>query len=153
MLPHYECVYEPKRNIKEFGSARQILMEEDGRMNVKRRFERIYNVMGCKSYIKKEDILENKQIFNYAFKHVRTDKVDNYILIGFESQEFYENDKLFNFWPENFVNKAIEMRNFKIAGWLFMTLVKRKSFFKNHGICLCLKIIKKQTIFISTISI
>ena len=80
-------------------------------MVVNRRFERINNMMECKSCIKKEDIPENKEIFIHGFKHVKTDKIDNFILIGCESDELYENDKLFNFWSNNSVNKETEKRD------------------------------------------
>ena len=97
MLPHYEGVYEPKQNNIDFETAKNILMEEDNKMIKQRRFERIYNMMlDFKTYIKYEDIPENKEIFIYSFKHVKTDKVDNYILIASESDELFENDKLFN---------------------------------------------------------
>ena len=131
MLPHYVGKYEHKQNNIDFDSAKDILMKEDDKMVVKRRFERIYNMMmDFKSYIKYEDILENKEIFFYSFKPVKTDKVDNYILIGSESDELYENDKLFNIWSNKLINKEIENRNFKLTGWPFMTLVKRNNFFK-----------------------
>ena len=100
----------------------------------KRRFERIYNMLDFKSYIKYDYLPENKKIFIYSFKHVKTDKVDNYILIGCESDELFENDKLFNFWSNKFINNEIENRNFQITGWPFMTLVKRNNFFKIQGI-------------------
>ena len=77
---------------------------------------------------------ENKEIFIYGFKHVKTDKIDNYILIGCESDEFFENNKLFNFWSNKYINNEIEKRNFQISGWPFMTLVKRNKFFKIQGI-------------------
>ena len=135
MLPHYEGKYDPKQNNIVFESAKDILMKEDYQMIVKRRFERIYiMMMDCKSYIKNEDISENKEIFIYSFKHVKTDKVNNYILIGSESDELYENNKLFNFWSNKFINKEIENRNFKFTGWPFMTLVKRNNFFKIQSI-------------------
>ena len=44
-----------KKNV-DFQSAREILMKKDYKMVVKRRFERIYNMMECKSYMKNEDI-------------------------------------------------------------------------------------------------
>ena len=91
-------------------------------------------MMESKSYNKNEDISENKEIFVYGFKYVKTDKVDNYILIGCESDVLYENDKLFNFWSNKFINKEIEKRYFNITGWPFMTLVKRNNFFKTQGI-------------------
>ena len=135
MLPHYEGVYEPKQNNIDFETAKNILMGEDKKMIVQRRFERIFNMMmDFKSYIKYEDLPENKEIFIYSFKHVKTDKVDNYILIGCESDELFENDKLFNFWSNKFINNEIENRNFKLTGWPFMTLVKRNNFFKIQGI-------------------
>ena len=45
MLPYYLGKYEPKQNNIDFESAKDILMNEDDRMVVKRRFERIYNMM------------------------------------------------------------------------------------------------------------
>ena len=64
MLPYYVGKYEPKQNNIDFESAKDILMKEDDKMVVKRRFERIYNMMlDFKSYIKYEDIPENKEIF------------------------------------------------------------------------------------------
>ena len=55
MLPYFEGNLIPKQNHIDFESAREILMEEDYEMVVKRRFERIKNMMVCKSYIKNED--------------------------------------------------------------------------------------------------
>ena len=135
-LPHYESKYEPKQNNITFGSAREVLMEEDYKMVVKRRFERLYKMMECKSYMKNERIPEKKEIFVYGFKHVKTDKINIYLLIGCESDELYENDKLFNVWSIKIVNKEIEMRIFKITGWTFRTLVKRNNFLKNQGTCM-----------------
>ena len=128
MLPHYVGKYEPKQYNIDFESAKEILMKADDEMVVKRRFERIINnMMDFKSYTKNEDV--------YSFKHVKTDKVNNYILIGSDSDELCENDKLFNFWSSKFINKEIGNRNFKLTGWPFMTLVKRNNFFKIQGIC------------------
>ena len=67
-------------------------------MVVKRRFDRIFNMMDCESYMKNEDIPENKDIYVYGLKHNKTDEVDIYILIGCESDESYKNEKLFSFW-------------------------------------------------------
>ena len=135
MLPYYIGNYEPIQNNIDFETAKNILMEEDNKMIKQRRFERIYNMMmDFKTYIKYEDIPENKEIFIYSFKHIKTDKVDNYILIASESDELHENDKLFNFWSNKLINKEIENRNFKLTGWPFMTLVKRNNFFKIQGI-------------------
>ena len=127
MLPYYKGEYHPKQNIIDFESAKDILMKEDYKMIVKRRFERIYNLMmDFKSYIKYEDIPENKEIFIYSFKPVKKNKVENYILIASESDELHENDKLFNIWSNKLINKEIGNRNFKLTGWPFMTLVKKK---------------------------
>ena len=134
MLPHYVGKYEPKQNNIDFESAKEVLMKENDKMVEKRRFERINDMISYKSYIKYEDISENKEIFIYGFKHVKTDKIDNYILIGCESDEFFENNKLFNFWSKKYINNEIEKRNFQISGWPFMTLVKRNKFFKIQGI-------------------
>ena len=134
MLPHYVGKYEPKQNIINFESAKEILMKEDYKMIEKRRFERIYNALETMTYTKYEDIPENKEIFIYGFKHVKTDKIDNFILIGCESDELFENDKLFNFWSNKFINNEIEKRDFQITGWPFMTLVRRNNFFKIQGI-------------------
>ena len=108
MLPYYEGKYEPKQNIIDFESAKEILMKEDYKMIVKRRFERIYNAIETMTYTKYEDISENNEIFIYGFKHVKTDKIDNYKLIGCESDELYENDKLFNFWSNKYINEDIQ---------------------------------------------
>ena len=135
MLPHYEGKNEPRHINIDFESAKEILMKEDYKMIKQRRFERIYNMMSdFKTYIKYEDIPENKEIFIYSFKPVKTDKVDIYILIGSESDELHENDKLFNIWSNKLINNEIENRNFKLTGWPFMTLVKRNNFFKIQGI-------------------
>ena len=134
MLPHYVGEYEPKKNNIDFESAKEILMKEDYKMVEKRRFERINDIMEYKSYIKYEDIPENKEIFIYGFKRVKTDKIDNHILIGCGSGELFENDKLFNFWSNKFINTEIEKRDFQITGWPFMTLVRRNNFFKIQGI-------------------
>ena len=37
-----------------------------------------------------------------------TDKIDNYVLIGCESDVLFGNNELFNFWSYNFINKQIE---------------------------------------------
>ena len=136
ILPHYEVVHEPKQNNIDFESDKDFLMKEDNKMVGKRRFERIYNAIESVTYKNYEDIPENKVIFNYGFKHVKTDKIDNYILIGCDFDELFENDKLFNFWCNKLINKEIEQRYFQITGWPFITLVKRNNFFKIQGICM-----------------
>ena len=73
MLPHYEGKYEPMQNNFDFESARENLIKGDDKMVVKRRFERVNNMMECESYIKNDDIPENKEIFIYGFKHIRMD--------------------------------------------------------------------------------
>ena len=75
MLLHYEGKYIPKQNIFDFESAKEILMKEEYKMVVQRRMERVFKMMmDCKSYSKNEDFSENKEIFVYGFKHVKTEK-------------------------------------------------------------------------------
>ena len=136
MLPYYIGEYIPKQINIDFESAKEVLMKEDYQMIVQRRFERIYNAIETMTYTKYEDISENKEIFIYGLKHVKTDKIDNYILIGCESDELFENDKLFNFLSNKFINNEIEKRDFQITGWPFMTLVERNNCFKLQGIIL-----------------
>ena len=113
MLPFYEGKYEPRQKNIDFESAREILMEDDGKLVVERRFERINNMMECKSYIKNEVISENKEIFIYGFKHNKTDKVDNFILFGCELGVLFGNDKLFNFWSKKLIKKRDRKERFQ----------------------------------------
>ena len=87
--------------------------------------------MECKSYIEIEDIPGKKEMFVFGFKQIKTDKNDNFILIGCESNRLYENDKLINFRSNKVIKKEIQQRGFKISGWSFMTLVKKSIFFQN----------------------
>ena len=80
--------------------------------------------------MKHEDVPENKEILIYGFKHIKTEEIDNYPLIGCKSDEFFEKYKLFKFWSSKFINKEIEL-----TGWSFMSLVKRNNFFKIQGVC------------------
>ena len=57
-------------------------MKEDDKMVVKKPFEKICNKMECTSYIRNEDSSKNKEIFIYGFKHMKTDKINDYILFG-----------------------------------------------------------------------
>ena len=41
---------------------------------------------------------ENKEIYVFGFKPIKTDKLDHYILIGCESVKIFENNKQFIFW-------------------------------------------------------
>ena len=50
--------------------------------------------------------------------------MDKYELVECESDEIYENDKLFNFSSNIIINKETEQRDFKIRGWPFLTIVK-----------------------------
>ena len=134
MLSYHEDEYKPKEIKIDFQSARVVLMKEDYKTIVKRRFERIHNMMECKLYMKNEDIPENKEIFDYGFKHIKTDKIDIYILFGCHSDEIFENEKLFNFWTIKFIIREMELRVFKITGWPFMTFGKRNKFFKIQSI-------------------
>ena len=91
MLPYQDGEHKPKAKNLEFEPAKDILMKEDYKKFVKRRFERIYNMMECISYMKNEDLPENKEISVYGFTHVKTDEIDN--CIRCESDELYEIDK------------------------------------------------------------
>ena len=99
-------------------------MKEDDEMVVKRRFEGIISMMECKPYIENEDNFENEIRDIYGFKRNKTDNIDNYKLLGCESNNLYDKHKLFNFWSINFINEEIQKRKFKIPGRQFMTLVK-----------------------------
>ena len=134
MLPHYEGKYELKQNKIDSESAREILMKEDGKMAVKRRFDWTNNMIESKSYNKYEDIPEIKEKFIYGFKHIKTDKIDNFKIIGCESDELYENDKLYNFCSIKFKNRQIEKRDCKITGWPFMTLVEKNNILKARAL-------------------
>ena len=101
-------------------SARKILMKEDYETVVKRRFQRRYNMMECKSYMKNEEIPENKEMFIYGLKHNKTDKIDNCILIGCESDELCANDKLFIFWSNT--KKRDRMQRFHDNRMVFFDL-------------------------------
>ena len=129
MLPLYEGEYVPKQNSIDFQSAEEILMTVENPMIENRRFEKKNNMIACTSYIRNYDVPENKEIFIYGFKHVKTDKIDNYILIRCQSDEFYQNIKLFDFWSNKFINEEIQKRDFKTPEWSLMILVKRKNFF------------------------
>ena len=52
-----------------------------------RHSEKINKMIACKSYMKHEDVPENKEIFVYRFKSNKTDVIGKYILKGFESGE------------------------------------------------------------------
>ena len=91
-------------------------MKEDGKMVVKIRFERINDIMLCKSYIKNEHLPDNKEEIIYGFGHFKTDNVVKYIPVGCESHDLWENDKFFNLRSNKFINEEIEMRDFKITG-------------------------------------
>ena len=84
--------------------------------------------------MKNKDVPENKGIFLHGFRHNKTDKVNKDILIACDSDELYQNHNLFNSWCNNFINKVIEMRDFKKTEGFFMTLVKRNNFIKIESI-------------------
>ena len=133
---HFIGEYELKQNDIDFESAREILTKEDDKVVVRRRFGRLYNMMEVNFYTKCEEIPENKEIFVYGFKHFRRDEIDNYTLIGRNSDVIYENDNLFNCWSNSFINEEMEKRNFKIREWSFMTLVKNNIFLKIYSLYL-----------------
>ena len=63
MLPYYEREYEPKQNNINFESAREILKKRDFKKLMKRRFERIYNMMECRRYMKTKIFRKTKRYF------------------------------------------------------------------------------------------
>ena len=65
MPPFIEGKSDSRQNNFNFESARETLTKEDDKLVVKRRFERINNLMECKSYIQNKDISENKEMFVY----------------------------------------------------------------------------------------
>ena len=73
MLPCYIGGDEPRQNKTDFEPARELLMKKDDKMVVKGRSERIYIMVESKSYMKHEDVSENKEIFIYGFKQIATD--------------------------------------------------------------------------------
>ena len=100
-----------------------------------RRFERINDMIAYKSYMKHEDMSENEVIFAYGFQHIKTDKIDKYILIGFDLDEIHEKDRVFNFSSEKIINEEIEMRDFKITERPFLVLVKNNNASKIQSVC------------------
>ena len=108
-------------------------MKEDDKMVVKRRFDRIYNAMENMAYTSYEYFPENKEIFVYGFKHIKTDKVDTYLGIGLGSDDIYENEKLFNFWS----NKIFKLRyrNEKVQNnrFAFHNAGKKITFLKSRA--------------------
>ena len=104
MLTWYVGEYKPKTSNDNFKAAKEVLITAEIPMIENRRFERINNMIACKSYMKHENVPENKEVFVYGFKHIKTDKIDNYELIGSESDELNEN-KLINFCSSNFMNR------------------------------------------------
>ena len=130
-LLHYcHGQYEPRQNNIDLESARETLMKEDDKMVAKRRFESRKNLMEVNSNPKNEETPENEEIFIYGFTHNKRDIIDNFILIGCESKELYENDKLFNFWSDKSINKEIEKR-FQDNGITFYDFNENKHFFSN----------------------
>ena len=87
ILPYYIGEYEPKQNNVAFKSAKEVLIEADKNMFEKRHFERINNAIKSIADTKYEDNPENKEIFTYGLKHIKTDKFYNYKLFGHESHE------------------------------------------------------------------
>ena len=135
MLPWCVGECKPKSSTSNFEAAKEVLVTTEKLMIEKKRFERKNDMIACKLYMKHEDVLENKEIFFYGYKHVKPNKIDTYILIGCQSHELYEKDKLFTFCCNYFISKEIERKKLKITGWSSATLVNRKNFFKSHSIC------------------
>ena len=77
MLPWYLGEHKPQTATINFEAAKEVLLTAEKPMIESRRFERRNNIIACKSYIQYADIPENKEIFIYGFRHIKTDKVDN----------------------------------------------------------------------------
>ena len=134
-VPYYIGEYEPKQGIFDFESARELLIKEDVNMAEEGRLERLYNMIEVNSYTKYQETPDNKKILIYGLRHFETKKVDNFMLRGCESDDLYENDKLFNFWSKKFINEEMGKRDFQITGRPFMTLVKRNNLFTIQSVC------------------
>ena len=119
ILPHYIGEYERRQNNIDFESAKEISTEADKKMIVKKRFECMYNARESMDYTKNENFPEKKEVCIYGFKHIRTNKVTNYITIGCKLVELYENDKLVKVWSNKFINKEMEMKKFTITDLSF----------------------------------
>ena len=91
-----------------------------------RRFERIKNMVACKSYTKHQNALEKKSESFTDSNIYKTDKIDKYILTGCHSDE---NNKLLNFWSAKFINKQKEKKNFQDNGLIFSFQSKNSFFF------------------------
>ena len=101
----YVGEYKPKTSLIKFKTTKDVLVAAETPILETRRFKRRINVIAFKSHMEDEDTPANKKIFVYGFKHIKTDELDNFILIGCASNEIYENIKLLNFWCNKFIYK------------------------------------------------
>ena len=97
LLSYYEGKYEPRQDNIDFESTKEVSLSAEKPMIEKSRFEKTYDMIACKSYIKYEDIPEKKRDTFYGFNTLKQKKIDKYILVGCESEVIYKNIKLFNF--------------------------------------------------------
>ena len=132
MLPRYVGDYTSRTAVINFQTANEFLLDAEKRMIDKRRFRRKNSMTECKSYMKHEDAPEKKELFVYGFKHTKTDKIDNYTLIGSESDDLNKNIELISFWSSEFANKEMEIRIFGVPVWLFLSLVKKTIFLESR---------------------
>ena len=116
MLPWYLRDYTPRTSVIPFQTAKEVLMIAEKETIDERRSERLSNMIAHKSYLKHEDVPENKEIFVYGVKHIKTDKIDKFFLRETKSDELNENQKPFNFWSNEFGNREKELRNFEVTG-------------------------------------
>ena len=63
MPPWFAGEYIPRQNTIGFESAREILIEKDDKMVVRRRFDRIYDMIEGNSHSQYEEVSENKEVF------------------------------------------------------------------------------------------
>ena len=76
-LLYYIGEYEHRENITDFEAARDFLIKTDEKIVEKRQFERLYNMIQSLTYMKHEEVPENKETIIYGFKHIKTDEIDN----------------------------------------------------------------------------
>ena len=114
MLAWYLGEYKPKTSTINLEAAKHVLLTPEKPMIKNRRFGGTNDIIACESYMKHQDVPENKGIFAYGFQHIKTVKTNNYILFGCNSDEKHEIDRKFNFCCFKSLNEKIEKRDFKI---------------------------------------
>ena len=88
MLPWHLGEYKPKTSNINFEAQKKVLLAAEEPMIENKRSERINSLIACKWCLDYADLLENNGISFYGFKHNKTEKIDNYILIGVSRIKF-----------------------------------------------------------------